>query len=195
MSAALLVRVKDRITAAYMPAAGNWQQIMSDPADCLIVAFYGLDIPESGDHIILDLTKYVGRGNVKADLGIASVRKIDETSAVLWTLRGAQGAVPAEVPLIFRRLSLRHDATIDTLISGLLPWMKLLDRVLKVPAASSGLSHPAWEFLNDLRAKLSKGGRPAEFEQFLKDPAFQSRYSFRVENVRTPVVATYLWAE
>lgn len=194
-SSVLLVRENDRIAAGYTESSGNWQEITAEPVDCLIMTSYEEEVPV-GDFLSIDLTKYLKNGSATIDLGIIASRQIKGPSFSLWKIRGFRFADTNDVPLSFERLPVTANANINSLISGLLPWMKLIDKSINQAQSQSQLTPEVLLFLTQISTVFHQATSPKfNFETFLSHPNLNSKFSFHVENLRDPLIATFEWGQ
>lgn len=183
------------------PKRKNWRDVSEDPIDCLIVKRYEEDIPEHGDWITVDVTKYLGNGAAKeVFVGIISDRRVDDNTLALWMLRRPSISVCSSnmgcIPLCFRRTKGAVLSDVGALSEALSPWLALLDREVTTPTPTvhGEEANTAREFLNRCLAQIRKETiTNCTFTSLLGQPCFTERRSFHLEEVSNPVVVTFDW--
>lgn len=184
----LFARKKSRIVKSYLGEEGRWQEITSDPVDCLVIAVYKGDSPLEGDWLAIDLPKYLGYGSATFELGVLAYQNYHSVS--LWELRASPLAIPSAVPLSFKKFPIPAEDNVDHLTSELSSWLRLLDQYVDSP---SRLPSSASDFLKNLLDIIKPNVASTKFSSLLKDPIFQRAFSYRIESLNNPLVATFLW--
>ncbi len=180
-SGIFLAKSNEAIVVNELGGQRDWREVRTDTLDCFVIAIYNEGMLSLGDFIYTSTNKYRKDGNAVLSMGILTDHPIQEPKS--WLFRGFPFPLSDEVPVVFKRRFAAWSSNVDSVVSQMGDWFKLLDQ----NPLDSRLSQDSVKFIERVRSMLPN----RTFAEFYKSTDFKSAYSVRFDNLQDAIVVTF----